>query len=81
MKDEYVSVEHLVLAMLDDRQTAAGRVLDEHGVTRERLLEALTRGPRQPARDERDAGGRLRGAREVRPRPRRRGARAASWTR
>jgi ATP-dependent Clp protease ATP-binding subunit ClpB len=43
LKDEYVSVEHVVLAMIaTGTQTAAGRLLREHGVTRERFLEALT---------------------------------------
>jgi ATP-dependent Clp protease ATP-binding subunit ClpB len=41
LKDEYVSVEHLVLAMVGSG-TAAGRILREHGITRERLLEVLT---------------------------------------
>lgn len=40
LKDEYVSVEHLLLAMLDDNG-AAGRLLRDQGLTRERLLEAL----------------------------------------
>jgi ATP-dependent Clp protease ATP-binding subunit ClpB len=44
LKDEYVSVEHLVLAMLAEGQaTVAGRLLREQGVTRESFLEALTR--------------------------------------
>ena len=43
LKDEYVSVEHLVLAMLETGVTAgAGRILREYGITRERLLEVLT---------------------------------------
>ena len=43
LKDEYVSVEHLLLALVDEGvQTGAGRVLREQGVARERLLEALT---------------------------------------
>src|SRR4051794_30116764 len=43
MKDEYVSVEHVLLAIIDSAgDTAAGRVLQEHGVTRDRLLEVLT---------------------------------------
>jgi ATP-dependent Clp protease ATP-binding subunit ClpB len=43
LKDEYVSVEHVVLAMIDSGSgSGAGRVLKEHGVTRERFLEALT---------------------------------------
>jgi ATP-dependent Clp protease ATP-binding subunit ClpB len=44
LKDEYVSVEHLVLAMAEEGPaTAAGKALAEHGVTREPLLTALTR--------------------------------------
>jgi ATP-dependent Clp protease ATP-binding subunit ClpB len=43
LKDEYVSVEHVLLAILETGSaTAAGRVLREHGVTRERFLEILT---------------------------------------
>jgi ATP-dependent Clp protease ATP-binding subunit ClpB len=41
LKDEYVSVEHLLLAMLDDGRDAAGRLLTSLGLTRERLMEAL----------------------------------------
>ena len=40
LKDEYVSIEHLLLAMTDDRG-AAGRVLRELGITREKLAAAL----------------------------------------
>ncbi len=44
LKDEYVSVEHLVLALADEGSaTAAGRRLKEHGVTRESFLAELTR--------------------------------------
>ena len=43
LKDEYVSVEHVVLALLaSGARTPAGRLLAEHGATRERFLEALT---------------------------------------
>ncbi|MBV9254831.1 MAG: type VI secretion system ATPase TssH, partial [Actinobacteria bacterium] len=43
LKDEYVSVEHLVLALLDEgSDTAAGRRLREQGLSRQRFLEALT---------------------------------------
>jgi ATP-dependent Clp protease ATP-binding subunit ClpB len=44
LKDEYVSVEHLVLALIDEGpDTAAGRRLGEEGVTRQNFLEALTK--------------------------------------
>ena len=41
LKDEYVSVEHLLLAMIDDKAGAGGRILKEHGLTRDRLMQAL----------------------------------------
>jgi ATP-dependent Clp protease ATP-binding subunit ClpB len=40
MKDDYVSVEHLLLAMLDDRG-ATGRILKEFGLNRSRLTKAI----------------------------------------
>src|SRR5579885_1049329 len=40
LKDEYISVEHVLLAALDD-SGAAGRMLKEFGLTRERLMQAL----------------------------------------
>ncbi len=43
LKDEYVSVEHLLLAFLDEGETTdAGRILAHHGVTRDRFLDALS---------------------------------------
>jgi len=43
LKDEYVSVEHLILPMIDEGDSsAAGRTFKEFNITRERLLEALT---------------------------------------
>src|SRR3954470_11865609 len=41
LKDEYVSVEHLLLALLESGG-GAGRLLAEAGVTRDRVLEVLT---------------------------------------
>lgn len=41
LKDEYVSVEHLLLAMLGETNGAAGRLLKTMGLTRERLMTAL----------------------------------------
>ncbi|HSW51425.1 MAG TPA: ATP-dependent chaperone ClpB [Bryobacteraceae bacterium] len=40
LKDEYVSVEHLMLAMTDDGGVT-GRLFKELGITRERLMQAL----------------------------------------
>src|ERR687894_678709 len=40
LKDEFVSVEHLLLALAKDDRTA-GRALKAHGATHERLLQAI----------------------------------------
>ncbi|MET9556772.1 ATP-dependent chaperone ClpB [Streptomyces sp. NPDC006645] len=43
LKDEYVSVEHLVLALADEgSMSAAGRLLKESGFTKDAFLSALT---------------------------------------
>jgi ATP-dependent Clp protease ATP-binding subunit ClpB len=43
LKDEYVSVEHLLLAILDESPAgAAGKALKQFGVSRDRFLAALT---------------------------------------
>jgi ATP-dependent Clp protease ATP-binding subunit ClpB len=43
LNDEYVSVEHLVIALLEEGSaTAAGRLLRTHGLTRDKFLTALT---------------------------------------
>ena len=44
LKDSYVSVEHLVMALADEgSSSAAGRVLARHGVTKDSFLAALTK--------------------------------------
>jgi ATP-dependent Clp protease ATP-binding subunit ClpB len=40
LKDEYVSIEHLLLA-LDDERTGAGKLLRDQGVRRDTLMNAL----------------------------------------
>jgi len=40
MGDQYVSIEHVLLAMTEDLG-AAGRLLKQHGITRERLMQSL----------------------------------------
>ncbi|MGE0641923.1 MAG: ATP-dependent chaperone ClpB [Thermoanaerobaculia bacterium] len=43
LKDDYVSVEHLLLALVDEQPPgAAAKTLKTFGVTRDRLLQALT---------------------------------------
>jgi ATP-dependent Clp protease ATP-binding subunit ClpB len=43
MKDEYVSVEHLALALIEEgKSSPASKLLSEFGVTREAFLKALT---------------------------------------
>jgi ATP-dependent Clp protease ATP-binding subunit ClpB len=46
MKDEYISTEHLLLALADEKDGAAGTLLRQHGVNRDDLLKAIeqTRG-------------------------------------
>src|SRR5258708_7755343 len=41
MKDEYVSTEHLLVAVAQDREGAAGRALAHAGVTPDAILKAL----------------------------------------
>jgi ATP-dependent Clp protease ATP-binding subunit ClpB len=43
LKDEYVSVEHILLAFIDEgSSTAVGRILKEFNITRDALLKTLT---------------------------------------
>ena len=42
MKDEYVSVEHILLALLDNEtDSPSGRILARNGITREGILDAM----------------------------------------
>jgi ATP-dependent Clp protease ATP-binding subunit ClpB len=44
LRDDYVSVEHLVIALAEQgTSTAAGRILASHGITRDSFLTALTK--------------------------------------
>ncbi|MEA3362180.1 MAG: ATP-dependent chaperone ClpB [Thermodesulfobacteriota bacterium] len=43
LKDEYISVEHIILAVVDEgERTAAGRLFTKLNINREKLLQALT---------------------------------------
>jgi ATP-dependent Clp protease ATP-binding subunit ClpC len=41
LKDEYISTEHIFLAILSERNTPAARLLENAGVTRERVYDAV----------------------------------------
>jgi len=41
LKDEYISTEHIFLAILNERSTPAARLLEGAGLTRERVHEAV----------------------------------------
>jgi ATP-dependent Clp protease ATP-binding subunit ClpC len=41
LKDEYISTEHIFLAILSERNTPSAKILQEFGITRERVLEAI----------------------------------------
>jgi len=41
LKDEYISTEHLFLAILSERNTPAARLLEGAGLTRDRVFEAV----------------------------------------
>ena len=41
LKDEYISTEHILLAMAADRNSVTARLLAESGVTKDRIYEAI----------------------------------------
>ncbi len=41
LKDEYISTEHIFLAILTERNTPAARLLEDLGITRQRVLDAV----------------------------------------
>ncbi|MBE2197625.1 MAG: AAA family ATPase [Anaerolinea sp.] len=41
LKDEFISTEHIFLSILSERNTPSARILQEFGVTRERVLEGI----------------------------------------
>src|SRR5512142_2108210 len=41
LKDEYISTEHIFLAILTERNTPAARILESAGLTRERVFDAI----------------------------------------
>ncbi len=41
LKDEYISTEHIFLAILSEKNTPAARLLEDIGITRQRVLDAI----------------------------------------
>ena len=41
MQDEFISTEHLLLAIIDEKDGAAGRILRQHGVNRDDLAKVV----------------------------------------
>jgi len=41
LKDDYISTEHLFLAILTERRTAVARILTDAGITKERVLDVV----------------------------------------
>ncbi len=66
MGDEYVSVEHLFLAMIREPNREIREIFREFGITRERLSGAV-HDQRESAGDKRQPGGHLRHTGKIRP--------------
>ena len=43
LKDEYVSVEHLLIAIVESKETKAGKILRDMMVTKDKIYQALTK--------------------------------------
>jgi ATP-dependent Clp protease ATP-binding subunit ClpC len=41
LRDEYISTEHIFLAILNERNTAVARILSDNNITRERVYDAV----------------------------------------
>lgn len=41
LKDEYISTEHIFLAILSERNTPASRLMEDLGITRQRVMNAI----------------------------------------
>ncbi len=41
LNDEYISTEHLFLAIVEEKDTPSSRLLKENGITKERVLDAI----------------------------------------
>ena len=81
LTDEYISTEHLLLALLDVGDSCGRAVLKDAGLTRDGVLGGARRGARPPARHRPEPGGEVPGAARRYGRDLTEQARAASSTR
>lgn len=42
LKDQFISIEHLMLVLCDASKSQAGTILKQHGITKDRILQVLT---------------------------------------
>ena len=42
LHDEFVSAEHIILGALEDKNNRVGKIITSHGLTAEKVLQALT---------------------------------------
>ena len=71
LQDEYVGVEHLLIAIADEREGESARILGEFEITRNASTRRCGKSAAPLAVDRRTAGVELPGAGEVQPRPHR----------
>ena len=48
LRDEYISTEHIFLAILSEKNTPAARLLEDIAITRQRVLDAIEELARRP---------------------------------
>ncbi|MBZ0287127.1 MAG: ATP-dependent Clp protease ATP-binding subunit, partial [Anaerolineae bacterium] len=41
LRDEYISTEHIFLAIISERNTAVSKIMSDNGITRDRVYEAV----------------------------------------
>ena len=64
LKDEYVGVEHILIAVSDEREGDAARILKQFGIEKERLYQVLQEGRGGARTDSPTAGAKANAAEE-----------------
>ena len=67
MKDEYVSIEHIFLAIADEKHGEAAAILTGAGVTRDAILKVLLEIRGNPAHHRSEPGRKIPGAGKIQP--------------